>query len=140
MFSTPDEVENAFYEALEQGDVERLMQVWAEDEEVVCIHPGGNRLVGVHAVRAAWQDILAHSAIPVHPVRRHIIQGMMNAVHTLVEQVTVSTREGPRTVNFYATNVYQKGATGWRMVLHHSSQAPDDAGETYRMPNPDTLH
>lgn len=140
MFSTPDEVESAFYEALEQGDVELLMQVWAEDEDVVCIHPGGDRLVGVHAVRAAWQEIFSNSAIPVHPMRRHIVQGMMNAVHTLIEQVTVATREGPRTVNFYATNIYHKGPSGWRMVLHHSSQAPDDAGDTYGLEASDTLH
>ena len=41
MFATPEEAEHAFYEALEQGDTVRLMQVWADDEEVVCIHPGG---------------------------------------------------------------------------------------------------
>ena len=140
MFSTPDEVENAFYEALEQGDIERLMEAWADDEDVICVHPGGSRLIGVHAVRAAWSEILADSAVPMRVLRRHIVQGLMDAVHTVVEQITLDTHEGPRTVSFYATNVYHKGPSGWRMVLHHASQAPDDATDTYGLDAPDILH
>ena len=42
----PEEAETAFYEALEKGDLEAMMAIWADDEEVVCIHPGGQRLTG----------------------------------------------------------------------------------------------
>ena len=36
-FSTAQDCEAAFYEALEACDLEAMMEVWAEDEEVVCI-------------------------------------------------------------------------------------------------------
>src|SRR5260370_305974 len=45
-FPTPQDAENAFYEALEAGELEAMMEVWAEDEEIVCVHPGGARLAG----------------------------------------------------------------------------------------------
>ena len=33
------EVEAAFYDALHRADLEALMALWADDEEIVCIHP-----------------------------------------------------------------------------------------------------
>ena len=48
----PDDIEAAFYDALRQGDIERLMACWADEEEIVCVHPGGPRLIGSGAIRA----------------------------------------------------------------------------------------
>ncbi len=95
MFATPDEAEHAFYEALEQADADRLMQIWADDEEVVCIHPGGLRIVGHTAVRDSWQQVLANGPLHIRPLRPVVVQSMMCAVHILVEQITVLTREAP---------------------------------------------
>src|SRR5438132_1259426 len=38
-----DEIEAAFYDALQNGDLEKLMACWADEDEIVCIHPGGPR-------------------------------------------------------------------------------------------------
>ena len=46
LMATPDEIEAMFYEALQSGDLERLMGLWVNDELVRCIHPGGPLLVG----------------------------------------------------------------------------------------------
>ena len=58
-FPTPQDAETAFYEALEAGNLDAMMEVWAEDEEIVCVHPGGERLVGYDAVRSSWAQIAA---------------------------------------------------------------------------------
>jgi ketosteroid isomerase-like protein len=55
------EVEAAFYDALHRADLEALMALWA-DEEIVCIHPGGVRLIGHAAIRASWETILPAAA------------------------------------------------------------------------------
>ncbi|WP_124077845.1 nuclear transport factor 2 family protein [Pigmentiphaga humi] len=140
MFATSEEAEQAFYEALEQGDLAQLMAVWADDEDIVCIHPGGPRLIGHGAVQESWREILANSAVPIRPTRIHIMQSMMGSVHTVVEQLMVDTSQGKQVVNCYATNVFHKGPTGWRMVLHHSSQAPADLGPAELQDIPDLLH
>lgn len=140
LFATPDEVEQAFYDALEQGNLDLLMQTWADDEEIVCIHPGGSRLVGLHAVKASWRAILDNGPVPIRPMRVHTLQSMMSSVHTLIEQWTVPTREGLRTVQGYATHVFHKGPTGWHLVLHHASPAPHDAGLVSVHDIPDLLH
>lgn len=140
LFATPDDAEHAFYEALEQGDLVQLMDVWSDDEEIVCIHPGGQRLIGHEAVQGSWQEILNTAPVPIRPTRQHALQSMMNAVHTVVEQLTVETSQGQQVVHCYATNVFHKGPTGWKMVLHHSSQAPDDLGTADHQDVPDMLH
>jgi ketosteroid isomerase-like protein len=140
LFATPDEAEHAFYEALETGDLAQLMEVWSDDDEIVCIHPGGQRLIGHDAVQGSWQEILSNAPVPIRPTRQHAMQSMMNAVHTVVEQLTVDTEQGQQIVNCYATNVFHKGTSGWRLVLHHSSQAPDDLGSSDRQDMPDLLH
>jgi len=140
MFATADEAELAFYDALEQGDLTRLMLVWADDEEVACIHPGGMRVVGHSAVRESWQEILANGPLILRPMRTLAMQSMMCSVHTLVEQVTVQSREGPQFANCYATNVYHKGPAGWKLVLHHASTAPTEAGLLDLHDLPDLLH
>ena len=56
----PDDIEAAFYDALRQGDIERLMACWADEEEIVCVHPGGRgacvstTLTIVNPIRAVW--------------------------------------------------------------------------------------
>jgi len=140
MFATPDEAEQAFYEALEQADLARLMQVWADDEEIICVHPGGARLAGQSAVQESWQEILDAGPLSVRPLHTLVIQSMMSSVHTVVEQVTARTRSGIQVANCYATNVYHKGPSGWRLVLHHASPAPADAGLLDLHDVPDLLH
>jgi ketosteroid isomerase-like protein len=140
MFATPEEAEHAFYEALEQGDLSRMMQVWADDEEIVCVHPGGLRAVGHDAVQESWQAIFATGPVQVRPLRPLVMPHMMTAVHILVEQVSVNAPTGAEYASCYATNVYHKGPAGWRMVLHHASAAPPEAGLLDLHDFPDMLH
>ncbi|MCD0504272.1 YybH family protein [Bordetella petrii] len=140
MYATPEEAEQAFYEALEQADTTALMQVWADDEEVVCIHPGGLRAVGHTAVQESWQQILAAGPLVIQPLRPLAMQSVMCAVHNVVEQVAVRAQGATRYAVCYATNIYHKGPTGWRMVMHHASPAPSDAGVLDLHDVPDRLH
>jgi len=127
MFATPEAAEQAFYEALEQADTTRLREIWADDEEIVCIHPGGLRAVGYEAVHESWQQTLSAGPLRIRPLRPQIVQNMMCSVHTLVEQVVVEVRGVTQYAHCYATNVYHNGPTGWRMVTHHASPAPAEA-------------
>ncbi|MDH4050028.1 MAG: nuclear transport factor 2 family protein [Rubrivivax sp.] len=136
--ATPDELEQRFYDALRKGDIEALMAVWADDDEVVCVHPGGPRVVGPAAIRASFEAIFGNGPIPVQPEQMHRLESMAAVVHHLMERVQVNTSDGPRDAWVIATNVYVQTAQGWRLVAHHASpgslQAPDlDAG-------PATLH
>ncbi|MDE2594231.1 MAG: nuclear transport factor 2 family protein, partial [Burkholderiales bacterium] len=62
---TADDTEASFYDALQHGDLEKLMSVWAEDDEVACVHPGGPRAVGMLAIRASFESVLSQGALHV---------------------------------------------------------------------------
>lgn len=121
LMASPDDIEAQFYEAMREADLERMMALWADDDEVYCVHPGGPRVVGPSAVRATFEAIFANGAVAVSAdkVRRVTTAGA--AVHGVVERVEVPGAEGPQVAWVLATNVYVHTAQGWRMVAHHAS-------------------
>lgn len=139
IFPTAQDAENAFYEALERSDLEAMMQVWAEDDEIVCVHPAGQRLAGQEQVREAWRKMFAGGAtLRVQITQRVAVAGMMVEVHSVHENITVAGETRPRPA-VVATNVYLRTAAGWRMVVHHASPAPGAAPEP-APPAPKILH
>ena len=128
LMSSPEDIEQQFYEALQQGDIERLMAVWADDDEIVCVHPGGPRVIGHAAIRASFESIFANGAIPVVPEQVHRLHTVGSAVHHLAERISITTPDGVQTAWVLATNVFLKTAQGWRLAVHHAS--PGAVGET----------
>lgn len=129
-FASAQDAESAFYEALEKGDLEAMMEVWAEDEEIVCVHPGGPRLTGYDQVRESWRQIFGRAQrLKVQISNAVALAGMMLAVHSVHENVTVAG-EARAPAPVVATNVYARTPTGWRMLVHHASPMPQAALRT----------
>ena len=129
IFPTAQDAENAFYEALERSDLEAMMAVWAEDEEIVCVHPAGQRLAGQEQVREVWRQMFAGGGwMRIQITQQVAVAGTMVAVHSVHENITVAGEKRPRPP-VVATNVYLRTAAGWRMIVHHASPAPTDAAE-----------
>ena len=121
IFSTPDEAETAFYDAFERANLAAMMAVWAESDDVVCVHPQGPRLVGFEAVRESWMQIFANGAtLRVRSTEQRRFDGQSVAVRAVLELVSPTGEEGPIT-QVCATNVYELTANGWRMTVHHAS-------------------
>ena len=134
-----DDVEAAFYQALQRGDIDALMACWADEDEAFCVHPGGPRLVGTAAIRAAFEQMFGNGAIHATPARVRKVESLASSVHNVLERIEVLTAEGPRHAFVLATNVYHKTAQGWRMVAHHAS--PGTAREPFETNEPpQTLH
>ena len=127
LFTTPQEAETAFYEALERGDLDAMMQVWSEDDEVVCVHPGGPRLAGYALVREGWRHIFdGGTRLKVQLLSLSTVHGPFSAVHSIIEKIGV-VGENILSAPVVATNVYVRGPLGWRMIVHHASPVPPDS-------------
>jgi ketosteroid isomerase-like protein len=116
-----DDIEAAFYEALQSGDIEKLMACWGDDDDIVCVHPGGARLVGPAAIRATFDAMFSNGTIRAQAIKVRKVETMSASVHSVLERIEVLTEEGPRHAYVIATNVYHKTAQGWRLVAHHAS-------------------
>ncbi len=127
LFTTPANCEAAYYDAFERADLKLMMAVWADEPEIVCIHPQGPRLAGFSAIRQSYTEIFSHgpiTAIQVSELRQQKSQTL--SIHSVYE--TLMARNDPRATEaappILATNIYLLTPNGWRMVLHHASMAP----------------
>jgi ketosteroid isomerase-like protein len=127
-WGTVEEIEAAYYDAINHADIDALMALWADDEEIVCIHPGAPRLVGHAAIRAAWEALFERGGLHIRPVQLHAVHNMMTVVHSVIEEVTRNSGDG-QDMHILATNVFLKTPHGWRLAMHHASVAPGKAPE-----------
>ena len=126
---TADAIEAQFYEALQTGDLEKLMACWADEDDIVCVHPGGPRLVGNASIRAAFEALFAHGTVAIQPAHVCKVESLTSAMHNVIERVALlATDDGAQEAVVVATNVYQRTAQGWRMVAHHASPGTAAAG------------
>ena len=55
MFVNASELEQAFYAALAQGDVEQMMALWVDDQSAICILPNFPYAQGHLALSETWR-------------------------------------------------------------------------------------
>jgi ketosteroid isomerase-like protein len=124
IFTSPQDAALAFYQAFEARDIDAMMASWAEDEDIVCVHPGGPRLVGYEAVRAGWEQLFAGNAkLSFRLDEIVVIETVGLALQSAIEHVTLGEEPKPRGAAI-ATNVFMRTPSGWRLVVHHASPAP----------------
>jgi uncharacterized protein (TIGR02246 family) len=129
--SSAEDVEHAFYDALARADLDAMMALWADDEEIFCVHPGAPRLQGHAAIRESYRMIFERGPVLIRPRQLHVAKNMTCSVHSLVEEVKTPNDPDWQEAHILATNVYLKTPQGWRIVSHHASIAagrPADTG------------
>lgn len=138
-FASPEDVELAFYEAVAKGDADRLLQLWAEDEETICVHPTGVRLIGLAPIRESWRGIFVIARIRMQAESVARWQGSILAIHHLTEVLFVGDDPSPHGP-LHVTHVYARGAHGWRLVSRHASAADDSHQALANVSVSHTLH
>ena len=121
-----DEVENAFYDALQTANLDKLMACWADEDDIVCVHPGGARLLGAGAIRESFEAIFVQGGVPAVAMSVKKVESMACAMHSVLERIQVATPEGVSEGFVIATNVYHQTPQGWRLVVHHASPGTQD--------------
>jgi len=122
-FSTPAEVEAAFYDAIERADIKALDDVWSHNKNIVCVHPGAPRLEGRSAVMQSFAELLTDAPALDFTIVDSVFTGTdALAIHLVREEIAL---DGQLVSVMIATNIYQLESSGWRMLLHHASPEPD---------------
>jgi ketosteroid isomerase-like protein len=124
LFASPEECEQAFYEALQAGDADAVSDAWLDDDDVCYVHPGGARLVGYAAVRSSLVALLASGPVQIRTVSRKCFESSTVVVSSVIEEVVFAQGGSRQLVHVIATNAFAKTPTGWKMVLHHAAAAP----------------
>ena len=118
-------VNQSVYDAIEGGDIDLMRSLWADREDVVCIHPGAEPLHGHAAVSRSWSMVMANTGYI-----QFFLTGVSvsfatddTAVVTCTENVLA---EGESTDSFaggkaVATNVFVRARRGWLLWMRHAS-------------------
>jgi len=126
VFPTPEDAEQAFYEAFTNADLVAMMAVWAERDFIECIHPMSDRVQGYESVEESWREIFDGGLrVQLKLSSVHRTQDALIAVHVLYEHLSTpgDSKNWPPVI---ATNVFQLVEGSWRMVHHHASPCPDE--------------
>jgi ketosteroid isomerase-like protein len=111
-----------FYRAFETLDIHEMDRVWAHGPHVKCIHPGWPLLVGWTAVRASWETIFANTAEMSFTLSDvQVVSGADMAWVTCTENILSEVGGRVSVTSVLATNLFERGTEGWRMVHHHAS-------------------
>lgn len=124
--SSADETQKAFYDAVSRSDIDAVMALWADDEEIICIHPGSSRLIGHASIRASFESIFERGAVQIRPVQLQVSRNMTTEVYNIIEEIQRPPRTSEQVpdIHILCTNIYVRTSRGWRMTLHHASVAP----------------
>ena len=137
-FATAEDAQNAFYTAIEAADLKQMMSIWAQDEGIVCIHPGGTHHSGLADVRESWRQIFLQGPqlkFSLDAGKSH--QGQTLSIHSVCEQITHIAGAHPP-ASAIATNILVLSDDGWRMLVHHASPIP--AERLQEQSSPSVLH
>lgn len=123
----------AFYRAFETLKIEAMEQVWAKNADIQCGHPGWCILRGWGPVMESWKRIFENTPSMQFTLTDVNIQMSGDiAWVTLYENLNSSIQGQNFSAAILTTNVFQKTADGWRMILHHGSSVsqPIDQDES----------
>ncbi len=106
-------VNAAYYAALTDGDLAAMDAIWARDEPVLCIHPGGTPLQGRVAVMASFRSVFEGGGPP--------IEYSQDAVSLVRGIAFVNCLEHLADNTLAVSNVLVWEGGQWRMLQHVAS-------------------
>jgi hypothetical protein len=126
-FPTPQEAEDAFYDALEERDQTKMMAVWDDSPDAALLLPMHPLITGGE-VRNVMRDLL-RSDLELQLKIKHILWVEIGelAIHYVEEHPEGPAGRGAPPL--YAVNIYRRrGDNEWTMILHQNAPAPPPPG------------
>ena len=122
VFTSPQEAEQAFYEAFESLDIAQMDKIWLQQEYVTCIHPGWGLRSGWPAVRDSWVLIFNHTFDMKFELTEVEVQ-VAGDVAWVICTENLTTKQDDTTVQtrILATNLFERVGDEWLMIHHHGS-------------------
>lgn len=121
-------INERFYLAVEDGDLEAMERIWLHTDWVMCVHPGWELIRGWDGVRESWRRIFENaSGMRISPtdLRIHLAGDVawVSCTENLV--IFLENSSAPVTAATTATNLFQRVDGEWWMVHHHASPTPN---------------
>jgi SnoaL-like domain len=113
-----------FYHAFEGLSIDMMDTLWKHDENVICVHPGWELLVGWLAIRESWVMIFQNTeAIKFNITNPKIRLFDNNGIGIIVcqENIESSVNGQQDKIGVIATNVFERCENRWLLIHHQGS-------------------
>lgn len=121
-------VNQAFFEAYRDRDLEAMCRLWLRSPHIRCIHPSGELSVGWPEVRESWVEqfrSVENAGFQLEDV--HVEVAGRIAWVNLLAYTTLHTDDGDViNASSNVTNLFELSEGEWRLALHHSSSFLED--------------
>lgn len=135
-YITPQEAEDAFYDALDEGNLEQMLSVWADADDITCLLPMQPMIQGREAVVRLFTHILSQGrSVSLAIAHLGWIETDDIAIHQVEETVLDTPSGAPPPPPFYGTNIYRRDASGWRLIVHQNAPTPQPPPAEFEMPD-----
>lgn len=126
-FATAQDAEDAFYDSIEEKNLELMSSVWETSTDISCLLPMQTLARGSE-VPAMWERLLKEGPqLDIRVKHIHWVQTDTFALHLVEEWVrTEGAPQPPAPV--YASNLYRLTDAGWKLLSHQNSPAPPPPG------------
>ncbi len=123
-----------FYEAFASLDLKQMQCIWHSAPYVKCLHPGWHIISGFDEVMESWQ-LIFRNTFSMHFELEEVeavVLGRIGIV-TLRENLLTATHptELPTRVVLAATNIFELGDDGWKMILHQAGPTDDHSHNNF---------
>ena len=127
-YETPQDAEDAYYDAMEEGDLGKLLAIWADSDDICCLLPMYPLIQGRREVEEVYARLFSMGQ-GVELSIRHLswIQAGEMAIHQVEEIVQHPPPGQPKPPPFYATNIFLKVDNSWRLLIHQNAPTPAPA-------------
>ena len=128
-FTTPQDAEDAYYDALEEANLPKLLAVWDDSDDISCLLPMQALAQGRAAVTETFAQLLSGGrGIELSVTHLHWIETPEVAIHLVEETAQKGAPGGPPPMPVYASNIYRKGNRGWHLIVHQNAPTPPPPG------------
>ena len=138
-FDTPQDAEDAFYDALESGDADAMGQVWESSAEIACLLPMTPLIRGPEVLEM-WRSMFAQGAAFDIQVR-HLswVEGGELALHLIEERIAVPPDPAGRRPDqpvppVYGSNLFRRGPTAGAWWCTRTPRCHRHLGPRHRVP------
>jgi ketosteroid isomerase-like protein len=112
-----------FYHAFEVLSIDMMDNLWKHDENVICVHPGWELLVGWLAIRESWVTIFQNTKIKITITNTKVRLSDNSDIGIVVcqENIESSVNGQQDKIGVIATNIFERSGNRWLIVHHQGS-------------------
>lgn len=113
-----------FYHAFEGLSIDVMDSLWKHDENVICVHPGWELLVGWLAIRESWVTIFQNTEMIKFNITNAKVRSFDNSdigVVVCQENIESSVNGQQDRIGVIATNIFERCENRWVLIHHQGS-------------------